>query len=58
MHLVVSKSLSVEEAHKLVDHIENDIKEEFPRTSIITHIEPCDDGDQCNSCSSRCDRNV
>jgi cation diffusion facilitator family transporter len=58
LHLVVSKDLSVEEAHKLVDHIENDIKEEFPRTSVITHVEPCNAGDHCDHCSTRCDRNV
>jgi cation diffusion facilitator family transporter len=43
LHLVVNKKLSLEEAHDLSDHIENDIKERFPRTSVIIHMEPCED---------------
>lgn len=58
LHLVVSKSMNVEEAHMLVDHIENDIKDIFPRISIVTHIEPCEAGDHCRCCSTRCDHHV
>jgi cation diffusion facilitator family transporter len=43
LHLVVPRKLSVEEAHGLSDRIENDIKERFPRASVIIHIEPCEE---------------
>ncbi|BAI61875.1 putative cation efflux protein [Methanocella paludicola SANAE] len=51
LHLVVHKKLSVEEAHILSDHIESDIKERFPRASVIIHIEPCKEmGANCKVC--------
>jgi cation diffusion facilitator family transporter len=51
LHLVVHKKLSVQEAHGLSDRIENDIKERFPRTSVIIHIEPCEETvDNCKEC--------
>ena len=42
LHMVVSRDMSVEQSHRLVDHIEKDITARFPRTSVITHVEPCD----------------
>jgi cation diffusion facilitator family transporter len=53
LHLVVSKELSIEQAHGLADHIEKDIKVRFPRCSVITHIEPCEDGDECGKCRAQ-----
>ncbi len=53
-HLVVPKKLNVESAHALADRIEGDIMEKYPRTSVIVHIEPCDSGETCNSCSEKC----
>lgn len=51
LHLVVHKKLSVEEAHGLSDRIESSIKERFPRTSVITHIEPCQEtASNCKEC--------
>jgi len=51
LHLVVHKKLNVEEAHGLADRIEKDIKERFPRTSVIIHIEPCEETvDNCKEC--------
>jgi divalent metal cation (Fe/Co/Zn/Cd) transporter len=51
LHLVVHKKLSVEEAHELSDHIESDIKERFPRASVIIHIESCKEiGASCIVC--------
>jgi len=52
LHLVVHKKLSVDEAHSLSDHIENDIMERLPRTSVIIHIEPCEHVvENCKECS-------
>lgn len=49
LHLVVHKTMNVEEAHTLSDRIEQDIANRFPRTSVITHIEPCE------NCNGECD---
>lgn len=39
-HLVVDKLVSVEQSHDLTDHLEEDIKLEFPRACITIHVEP------------------
>ncbi|OPY29396.1 MAG: ferrous iron efflux protein F [Methanocella sp. PtaU1.Bin125] len=52
LHLVVSRDMSVEQAHGLADHIEHDITVRFPRTSVITHVEPCDNGQTCKGCQA------
>jgi cation diffusion facilitator family transporter len=52
LHLVVPKDLTVYEAHHLSDHLEDDIKAEFPRFSITIHFEPCDE--DCVACASAC----
>ena len=40
LHLSVDGSLSVQEAHDLTEHLEEDIKERLPYTTITIHIEP------------------
>ena len=40
LHLSVDGSLSVQEAHDLTEHLEEDIKERLPNTTITIHIEP------------------
>jgi cation diffusion facilitator family transporter len=40
LHLVVSKGMSVENAHILCDHLEEHIKEHLPRTEVVIHVEP------------------
>lgn len=39
-HLVVDKDITVEQSHDLTDHLEEDIKLEFPRACITIHVEP------------------
>jgi cation diffusion facilitator family transporter len=41
LHLVVAKNASVEEAHRLCDELERDIKKRLPHTSVLIHVEPC-----------------
>ncbi len=56
LHLVMPKSVTVEEAHLMCDHLEQDVKSRFPDSSLTIHVEPCDEGcDQClaSSCSHR-----
>ena len=49
LHLVMPRDVSVESAHKMCDHLENDIKKKLPNSSITIHVEPCDEND-CVRC--------
>lgn len=40
LHLVVDKDISVEQSHDFTEHLENDLKLEFPRAFITIHVEP------------------
>lgn len=39
-HLVVDPDVTVAEAHALADHLENEIRNCFPESSVTTHLEP------------------
>ena len=52
-HLVVDGGVSVLDAHDLTDHLEADLKVEFPRSYTTIHIEPC--RESCKDCSSLCE---
>lgn len=48
LHLVLARSLSVEQAHVVCDHLEEDIKKDLPRSIVSIHVEPCSiDCDLC-----------
>ena len=48
LHLVFAKDAHVEEAHRLCDHMEEDIKSKLPHANITIHIEPCPvDSENC-----------
>ncbi len=49
-HLVVCQDTSIEVAHNLADKVEQEIIQEFPRASVIIHLEPCDKVQPCNIC--------
>jgi len=51
-HLVMAGSISVEQSHDLADHLESDLRTEFPRSTVTIHIEPCNEG--CDRCGSFC----
>jgi cation diffusion facilitator family transporter len=42
LHLVMPRNLSVEESHKMCDHLEGDIKQRLANANIVIHVEPCD----------------
>jgi cation diffusion facilitator family transporter len=42
LHLVLPKKVSLEEAHKLCDHLEEDIKSKLPEGNVTIHCEPCE----------------
>jgi cation diffusion facilitator family transporter len=54
LHLVVSRKITVEDSHGLADRIETGIRGRFPRASVIIHVEPCNAGDECESCKGVC----
>lgn len=41
LHLVVAADASVEEAHRLCDHLEADIRVKLPYSNVTIHVEPC-----------------
>jgi len=41
LHLVVARDASVEEAHRLCDELERNVKSRLPHTSVLIHVEPC-----------------
>lgn len=58
LHLMLPKNASVEEAHQMCDHLEQDIENRLPNSNITIHVEPCStECDQClvSSCSLRLD---
>ena len=47
-HLQIPRNTSVEEAHRMCDHLEEDIESRLPNSSVTIHVEPCDM--ECNDC--------
>ncbi len=52
LHLVMPKNASVEEAHEVCDHLEEELEEMLNNTSVIIHIEPCNV--ECGQCRVEC----
>ncbi|MFQ5867499.1 MAG: cation-efflux pump [bacterium] len=40
LHLVLARKISVEQAHRICDHLEKDIKRELPNLKVLIHVEP------------------
>lgn len=57
LHLVMPSNVSVEKAHELCDHLEQDIKNCLSNASVVIHVEPCSNkecpGCQVNDCDLR-----
>lgn len=52
LHMVVARSTSVEKAHKLCDHLEEDIKSKLANARVTIHVEPCET--ECEDCPNPC----
>jgi len=52
LHLVMPKNASVEEAHRMCDHLEQDIEIRLLYTNVTIHVEPCTI--ECDQCSVPC----
>jgi cation diffusion facilitator family transporter len=50
-HLVVCQDTNIEVAHSLADKMEQEIIQEFPRASVIIHLEPCEKDKSCEECA-------
>lgn len=48
LHLMLPKNASVAEAHQMCDHLEEDIQDRLPNSSVTIHVEPC--GVECEQC--------
>ncbi|MBA7655622.1 hypothetical protein ES703_63528 [subsurface metagenome] len=49
------KHVSVEEAHRVCDEVEQGIKKRLLGSSVIIHVEPCsEECDQCPIPTDRC----
>ncbi|MFC2070273.1 cation diffusion facilitator family transporter, partial [Chloroflexota bacterium] len=48
LHLLLPKNVTLEEAHQMSDHLEGDIKDRLPESSVTIHLEPCDT--ECDTC--------
>jgi cation diffusion facilitator family transporter len=53
LHLVLPKSVTLEEAHRLCDHLEGDIKNKLTNGLVTIHCEPCEQGED-GSCPPEC----
>ncbi len=55
LHLVMPRNGSVEEAHGVCDHLEQDIKAKLPNASVVIHVEPCIKNDCIRCLITICD---
>lgn len=53
LHLVMPRQITLEEAHRMCDHLEEDIRNRLVRTDVTIHVEPCDGN--CPACKISCD---
>jgi len=52
LHLVMPKNDSVDEAHRMCSHLEQDIENRLHHTSVTIHVEPC--RIECEQCQVSC----
>ncbi|MGD0794118.1 MAG: cation diffusion facilitator family transporter [Dehalococcoidales bacterium] len=48
LHLVMPRQISIEEAHRMCDHLEKDMRTRLRHTDVTIHVEPCNG--QCDGC--------
>ncbi|HUU07966.1 MAG TPA: cation diffusion facilitator family transporter [Dehalococcoidales bacterium] len=48
LHLVMPRSLNIDEAHQFCDHLEQDIASKLRQANVTIHVEPC--GEECEQC--------
>lgn len=55
LHLVVPETRTIAVSHELCDDIEKAVKDRFPGSHVLIHVEPCRNGDDCLTCPEPCD---
>ena len=53
LHLVIPKTIHVEDAHRLCDHLETDIEKLLKNSEVNIHVEPCSSA--CSNCRVICE---
>jgi cation diffusion facilitator family transporter len=56
LHLVMPKHITLEEAHDMCDHLEEDMKKRLQHTDITIHVEPCNG--KCAACKLKCEKRL
>jgi cation diffusion facilitator family transporter len=52
LHVIMARDASIERAHSLCDHLEEDIRSRLPHAHVTIHVEPCDM--ECDTCPDSC----
>jgi cation diffusion facilitator family transporter len=52
-HLIVDPEMSVHDSHQLTEQLAQAIRDKFPQSSVLVHIEPCD-GECAPACVDGC----
>jgi cation diffusion facilitator family transporter len=47
LHMTICRYRTLEESHRLVDHLENAIEAIIPQSQVIIHVDPCESGQTC-----------
>ena len=56
LHLVIPKATHVEDAHRLCDHLEEDIENLLDNAEVNIHVEPC--LSLCAGCRVLCEERI
>jgi cation diffusion facilitator family transporter len=56
LHLVMPKHITLEEAHEMCNHLEEDIQWRLKDTDVTIHVEPCDG--KCQPCKLKCEKRL
>lgn len=54
LHLVMKKTYTLDKAHDICNHLEEEIVEKFPNTKVLIHIEPCKNRPNCDHNCREC----
>jgi cation diffusion facilitator family transporter len=52
LHLVLPRKISLESAHEMCSHLEDDLEKRFPNIDVTIHTEPCEA--ECDGCRAIC----
>lgn len=52
LHLIMPRSASIEEAHRICDNLEQELEDKLTNTNVTIHVEPC--SVECDRCDVDC----